>query len=134
MIRFLAQSILTVLGNAVGLLVAAAVVSGFRISGFGFIVSVGFFTIAQIILAPFILKMALKYVPAFRGGIALVTTFVVLLLTTWLTQGLHIDNVTAWVIAPLVIWLASVIAGILLPLVIFKNILAGRKNTRPTVQ
>lgn len=134
MIRFLAQSILTVAGNAIGLLAAAMAVSGFRISGFGFIVSVGFFTIAQIILAPFVLKMALKYIPAFRGGIALVTTFVVLLLTIWLTEGLHIDSLTAWIIAPLVIWLTSVMAGILLPLVIFKNVLADRKSTRSTVR
>lgn len=129
MIRVLIQAALTVLGNAAGLLVAAMIVPGFHIDGFGFFVSVGFFTIAQIILAPFVLKMAIKHAPAFRGGIALVTTFVVLLLTTWFTSGLRIEGVAAWVIAPMAVWLASVVAGILLPMVLFKKALSARTDT-----
>ena len=126
MIRFLAQSTLMVIGNALGLLVAAAIVSDFHVSVTGFTLSLVFFTVAQIILAPFILQLAIQYVPAFRGGIALVTTFVVLLLTTWLTSGLRIESATAWVVAPFVIWLISVVAGVLLPLVLFKKALASK--------
>lgn len=125
MIRFLVQSLLAILGNAVGLLVAAALISGFQISGFGFFVSVGFFTVAQIILAPFVFKLAVQYMPALRGGIALVTTFVVLLLTSWFTSGLRIEGLLAWAVAPMVVWLASVLAGILLPMVLFKKARAG---------
>lgn len=68
MIRFLAQSTLMVIGNALGLLVAAAIVSDFHVSVTGFTLSLVFFTVAQIILAPFILQLAIQYVPAFRGG------------------------------------------------------------------
>ena len=83
--RFMIQTVLLICGNALGLLAAALLVTDFRIDAIGFIVSVLFFTLMQVLLAPFVLKMAIKYAPAFRGGIALVTTFVVLLLTVAFT-------------------------------------------------
>lgn len=129
MIRFFAQTILTILGNAAGLLIAATLLDGFKISGFGFFSSVLFFTIAQIILAPFVLKMAIKYLPAIRGGIALVTTFVVLVITATFTSGLSVRGLQEWLLAPLIIWVVTVVAGVLLPLVIFKKALAGKKTT-----
>ena len=60
MIRFLAQAALTLIGNALGLIAAALVLPDFQISGFGFTVSIVFFTVAQIVLAPFVLKLAIK--------------------------------------------------------------------------
>ena len=60
MIRFLAQAALTLIGNALGLIAAALVLPDFQISGFGFTVSIVFFTVAQIVLAPFVLKLASK--------------------------------------------------------------------------
>ena len=130
MIRFLAQAALTLIGNALGLIAAALVLPDFQISGFGFTVSIVFFTVAQIVLAPFVLKLAIKHAPAFRGGIALVTTFVVLLLTTWLTDGLRVNGIATWIAAPLIIWLATVIAGIFLPMVLFKKAIGTAKDNR----
>lgn len=130
MIRLLAQTALTLIGNALGLIAAAIVLPDFRINGFGFTVSIIFFTVAQIILAPFVLKLAIKHAPAFRGGIALVTTFVVLILTTLLTDGLRVNGIATWVAAPLIIWLATVIAGILLPMVIFKKAVANSRDNQ----
>lgn len=130
MIRFLAQSALTLIGNTIGLIVAALFLPDFRIDALGFILSIIFFTVAQIILAPFILKLAIKHAPALRGGIALVTTFVVLLLTTWLTDGLRVNGIATWIAAPLIIWLATVIAGIFLPMVLFKKAIGTAKDNR----
>ncbi|HMQ96054.1 MAG TPA: phage holin family protein [Candidatus Saccharibacteria bacterium] len=126
--RFMIQTVLLICGNALGLLAAALLVTDFRIDAVGFIVSVLFFTLMQVLLAPFVLKMAIKYAPAFRGGIALVTTFVVLLLTVAFTSGLQISSLVAWIIAPLIIWLVSVLAGILLPMVLFKKALAQQRG------
>ena len=61
MLRFLAQSALTLLGNALGLLITSILLPDFSISGFGFLVSVGFFTLAHILLSPFVFKIAVKY-------------------------------------------------------------------------
>ena len=67
--------------------------------------------------------MAIKHAPVLRGGIALVTVFVVLLLTTLFTDGLQISGFAAWITAPLIIWVTTVVAGILLPMVLFKKVL-----------
>jgi len=129
MLRFLAITILTLLGNALGLLVASWLVDGFNLTAAGFVWSVMFFTVAQLILTPFVLSMSVRYVPALRGGIALVTVFVVLWLTTLFTEGLTITGVSAWVLAPLIIWLVSVLSGIILPLFLFKKTLQGAKKS-----
>ena len=123
MLRFLAQTLLTLAGNILGLVAAAWLLPDFRITGVGFAISALFFTVAQVLLAPFILKMAIKYAPVIRGGIALVTVFVVLILTTLFTDGLQISGLATWLIAPLIIWVVTVIAGILLPMVLFKKVL-----------
>lgn len=134
MLRFLATTLLTLLGNALGLLVTAWILAGFNLSAHGFVWSVVFFTIAQIILAPFIFKMAVDYMPAFRGGVALVTILVVLALTTLFTGGLTIDGVIPWVLAPLIIWLVTILAGVLLPLFLFKKTLGKMKNDTSSKQ
>lgn len=130
MLRFLAQTLLIIIGNAIGLVVASWLLSDFVINGFGFAMSIIFFTIAQLILAPFILKMAIKYLPAIRGGIALVTTFIVLVLTAIFTDGLVIAGVVTWVIAPLIIWVCTVLAGIFLPMILFKKMLSRKVDNR----
>jgi len=121
--RFLISSLLTLLGNALGLIIAAILLPGFHIQILGFIVSVLFFTGVEILLQPFIFKMSRKYVPALSGGIALVTSFAGLVLTSLFTNGLVIDDVTTWIIAPLIVWLAAVLAGVALPMFLFKKTL-----------
>lgn len=130
MIRFLAVTVLTLLGNALGLLIASWLLEGFNITATGFIWSVIFFTIAQLILTPFVLSMSLRYMPALRGGIALVTTLVVLWLTTLFTSGVEIKDLTAWILAPLIIWLITVLAGVILPLFMFKKTMNHAKEKR----
>jgi hypothetical protein len=130
MIRFLVTTLLTLLGNAIGLLIAAIALPGFQLQPLGFVVSVLFFTGAEVLLKPFIVKMSIKYAPALRGGIALVTTFVGLLLTVWFTRGISIDGLSTWVMAPLIVWLGGVLAGIVLPMVLFKETLARARDAR----
>ncbi len=132
MIRFLVRTVLTLLANAVGLLVARLTLPGFHIDVFGFVVSVLFFTGVAILFEPFVMKMALRYLPALRGGIALVTTFVGLLLTVLFTDGLRLDGLTTWILAPLIIWLAVVLANVVLPMFMFKKILGNVRSDEKT--
>nr|NLD41521.1 phage holin family protein [Actinomycetales bacterium] len=133
MLRFLASTALHLLGNAIGLLIAALVLPGFEVRPVGFIVSVLFFTVVGVLFSPFVLKMAVQYAPALRGGIALVTTFVGLLLTNIFTDGLEINGVTAWVLAPLIVWLSVLLAAIILPMLLFKKALASDSGNRATL-
>ncbi len=123
MIRFLAQITLILLANAAGIIIATIVLPGFTINAIGFITSVVFFTTVELLFERFVAKVALQYVPALRGGIALVTTFVGLLLTNIWTSGLEIQGVSTWLLAPMIIWLTVVIMGTVLPMVLFKDIL-----------
>lgn len=128
MVRFLARTAILLLANAIGLVVATLLLPDFRVDVFGFTVSVLVFTGLMILLEPFVLKMAIKYMPALRGGIALVTIFVSLLVTSIVTSGLNISSVTAWLLAPLVVWCVVVVAGIVLPMFLFKQVLEGKRN------
>jgi hypothetical protein len=133
MVRLIAVTAVELLANAIGLLVAKWLLPGFVITPAGFLWVIVIFTAARFILAPLIFKLSFKYVRAITGGIALVTTFVGLLVTTWLTDGLQITGFSTWVIATLVVWLFGVIAVLVLPLVIFKKALAGRAGSGPQI-
>lgn len=130
MIRLLATLALSILGNAVGLVMASLLIDGFSLSITGLIVSVLVFTVAQSVLAPFVLKLSIKYLPALRGGIALVTILAALLVTSLFTSGLQIVGLSTWILAPLIIWVTTIVAGILLPMVIFKEVLAAKTSLR----
>ena len=60
------------------------------------------------------------------GGIALVTTLVGLLVTTLLTSGLSITSIGTWVVATLIIWIATVVASLVLPRLLFKEVLSDK--------
>ena len=125
MARFLARTVVELVASAIGLIVAAWLLQGVTLNASGFLIAVAVFTVAKIILGPLVFKLSFKYARALTGGIALVTTFVGLLVTTWLTSGLTITGAGSWVMATIVVWLFTVIAILVLPLVIFKKLLAS---------
>ena len=133
MVRLIAVTVVELVANAIGLLVAKWLLPGFVITPAGFLWVIVIFTAARFILAPLIFKLSFKYVRALTGGIALVTTFVGLLVTTWLSDGLQITGFSTWVIATLVVWLFGVIAVLVLPLVIVKKALAQRAGSGPQI-
>ncbi len=124
MIRLLARLTLSVLSNALGLLMASIFVDGFTIDGVSFVIAVAIFSLATTILGPLIMKIALKNASYLMGGIALVTTFVGLLITDLVTDGISINGLSAWIISTLIVWIFTVIGSVLLPLILFKKTLA----------
>jgi putative membrane protein len=128
MIRLIALLVLNLAANAVGLLVAAIVLSGFRIDVVSFIFAVAIFTIVEVIADPLITKLAITNLPALRGSVALVTTFVGLFITTLISNGIQINGLTTWILASLIVWLFALIASLVLPLVVFKKTLTRIKE------
>ncbi len=128
MIRLLARIALQLIASAVGLILASILLDGFNITGVGFVASVAVFVVVGFILEPLVLKMAIQYIPALRGGIALVTTLVSLLLTTIFTNGLTITGLSTWILAPLIVWLCVLLASVILPLFLFKKALGRVKE------
>lgn len=130
MIRLLARMTLELLANAVGLLVAAWLLDGFSMTTSAFVVVVLIYSALKFVLDPLILKMSIQYVPALRGGIALVTTLVSLVITSLLNGGLQIKGVDTWILATLIVWLFGLIASLLLPVFVFKNALSDDDDER----
>ncbi|MCJ8191500.1 phage holin family protein [Sphingomicrobium aestuariivivum] len=128
MVRMLVQALLSLVANAVGLLAAAAFLDGFSIGGMAFVVAVGIFTLVTIVMGPLILKTALASARYLVGGIALVTTLVGLLLTEWLSDGIEIDGAVTLVLATLIVWVFSVLANVLLPLILFRKVLEQHRD------
>ncbi|HEY5247067.1 MAG TPA: phage holin family protein [Dermatophilaceae bacterium] len=126
MIRMLVRVGIQLLANAIGLIVAAWVLDGMSISGAAFVVAVVIFTAVEVVADPLLTKIAIRSVPALRGGVALVTTFVGLLVTTWISSGLQIDGAQTWVLATLIVWLGALLAVLLLPVFLVKEAVQQR--------
>ncbi|WP_170431261.1 hypothetical protein [Ruegeria arenilitoris] len=117
------KSILALLaGNAIGLLLAAILLPEFAIRPISFIVVVVVFTLVQWIAEPLILKLGEKRAPSIKGGIALIVTFVGLLVTDLVTNGLTIGGISNLLAATLLVWLGALIASVVLPIYVFKEL------------
>jgi len=128
MLKFFARMALSLLANALALLVASVLLTGFAINGLAFVVAVFIFTASTTILEPLITKIATQNAPYLLGGIALVTTFVGLLVTMLITDGLRITGIGTWVMATLITWLATVVGSLILPRFLFKEVLGSKVN------
>lgn len=122
MIRLLIRTIVFLGSAAVGLLVAKALVEGFTISWGSFTVVVLVFAIVQSVLAPFIAKVATSNAPALLGASGLVSTFLALLAAWALFDGLTISGgASTWVYATVVVWIATMVATLVLPVLFVKR-------------
>lgn len=135
MLRLIATTVLELLANAIGLLVAYLVLRpNLEITTTGFLIVVAIFSAARFILAPLMLKLSLRYARVLVGGTSLVTIFFALLVTSWLSKHLVITGATTWVLATLIVWVFGVVAMLVLPMIIFKKTLAAaRASQRPLI-
>lgn len=119
MSKMVKQVILTIIGNFLGILIASLVLHNFKITPFGIFTSVLIFTVAQIAIAPIVSRLASKYAPSLASMVALITTFLSLLLTSIFTSGLRIEGFVTWISASVLVWLLTILMGIVLPKVLF---------------
>lgn len=126
MIRLLVSTAATIVANAAGLLLAAFMLTDFRIDALSFVVVLLVFSGVMILTGPLVTKIAINSMPQIRGSIALVTAFIGLKVTEWLMPGFTIGDasnwLSNWLAATLLVWLGSLIAEILLPLYVFKSL------------
>lgn len=117
MIRMIVRTVIVLAGNAVGLIVASLVLDDFRINVTGFILSLIIFTVAVALMTPFLASTMRRNrsSSAALGGVALISTFVALLITDLLSDGLSISGIGTWVAGTVIVWLGSLIAVFVLP-------------------
>ncbi|MDM7831308.1 phage holin family protein [Cellulomonas edaphi] len=121
MIAFLIRAGIFLASSALGLWVASLLIDGFDVSPSGFIVAVVVFAVLQSILSPWILTMTRRYATALTGGVGLISTFLGLWVATLVSDGLSIDGTTAWLLGAVVVWLVTMLATLLLPLILVKK-------------
>ena len=119
MIRMLVRAVVFLVSAAIGLLVAGGVVDGVSVGVAGLNAAGVVFAVLQSVLAPFLAKVAARNAPAFLGGIGLVSTFVALRVASRLTDALTITGgAVTWLAATVVVWLATAVATLALPVLL----------------
>lgn len=129
MVRMLISALFYILANAVGLLVAALLLDGLKLNFAGFIFATLLLSVVEAIAAPIITRISDKNVPALKGGVALVTTFVGLGITNAFISAMSIEGLDTWLAATLLVWLGALIANIALPMFLFRSQLDAGKQT-----
>ncbi|HEY7754779.1 MAG TPA: hypothetical protein VID69_00975 [Actinomycetota bacterium] len=115
MIRFLVRTLVMVVANAVGLLVAAAILDKMTVDAAGFIIAVVIFTLALALMTPFMASQLRRAGSAALGGVALIATLISLIITDLLSDGFTIEGITTWILAAVIVWAASLLAAFILP-------------------
>jgi Na+/melibiose symporter-like transporter len=129
-IRFLISTAIHLAANAIGLLIAVWVLEDMTAEPGPFLLAVGIFTAVAVIAGPLVVNIARKNAPALLGAIALVTTYVGLLVTDAVTDGFDIEGVTTWIAATVIVWLGALLAGFLLPIILVKMGIEHRKDAK----
>lgn len=113
--RSLISVLLYIAANGIGLLLASLLIPGVSITPLALITAALLLSLIEALIGPLIQSQAKKRLPALEGGIALVTTFIGLFLTTTFVGGLKLGGPGNWLMATLLVWLGALIAGMILP-------------------
>ena len=126
MIRLVVRTLVALVANAVGLIVAAALLDGMTLDVTGFVIAVVVFTIVFALIQPFLAVQLRRAGSAALGGVALIATLVSLIVTVLVSDGLSIDGVGTWIAATVIVWIAALLAAFILPFLGLKKYLETR--------
>jgi uncharacterized membrane protein YvlD (DUF360 family) len=114
--------------NAIGLIVAALVLDDMAIDGSAFVLALLIFTVVEVVIEPGLRQVAVRNARALMGATALVATFIGLVVTDIVSDGLSIEGAWTWVLATIIVWLGGLIAALILPLIFLRNRVDERRN------
>jgi len=121
MVVFLIRALIFLGSAALGLWIASLIVDDFSVSAVGVLVAVVVFAALQSILTPWFVVMTRKYANALTGAVGLVSTVVSLWIATLINNSITIKTGTAWVFGSLTVWLVTMLATLVLPLIFLRN-------------
>lgn len=130
MIRFLVSIGLYLAANAIGLVVAALVLDDMSLDVGSFLLAVAIFTGVEVVASPLVTKVAMQSARVLLGATSLVSTLLGLVVTAWLTDGLHIRGFVTWVLATVIVWGAALVAGLILPPLVLKRAVGSRRGAQ----
>ncbi len=130
MIRFIVGVLIYLAAAAIGLWIAALLLSGVTLTASGFVLAIIIFAVLQALFLPFIGAMADKRDSLLLGSAGgLIATFAALLVTDLVSDGLDIKGIGTWIVATLIVWIVGLIAMVLIPFILVKaGVEHARKN------
>lgn len=128
MIRLLVRIAVAVAANAIGLIVAAALLDGVHLNGAAFVVAVAIFTVVFALLHPFLLMQMRRGRGLAFVGAALLATLIALIVADLLSDGLTIEGAGTWIAATVIIWLAALLAAFILPFLGLRKFMEERRD------
>ena len=127
MIRLLIRTGIALLGAAIGLIVAAVVLGDdMTLDGPAFVLALVIFVVLTAVLEPLIEKIGDEHMSIIAMFSSLITTFLALLITELVSDGLTISGATTWVLATLIVWVCTALATWILLRMFIKNVRENR--------
>jgi putative membrane protein len=126
MIRFLIRVGIALLGAAIGFIVAAIVLDDMTLDGAAFLVAIAIFVVLTAVLEPLIEKIGDENISIVGTFSSLITTFLALLITELVSDGLNISGTSTWVFATLIVWACTALATWILVKMFIKNVRENR--------
>lgn len=128
MVRSIISILIHLAANAVGLIVADVALDDLSVSLSAFLFALALFTVVEVVVGPILAKVARSKVEALQGGVALVTTAVGLIVTTLVVDGFDITGLDTWIAAVVIVWVAALVATLLLPVILIKRGIETRRK------
>lgn len=122
MSKFVISTLAYLVANGIGLLLAALMLPGFKISVMAFLLAVVIFSGAQALAGPLLTRFSPKSLPQLQGAVALIAVAAGLMVTDLLMPAMQTGGISNFLAATLLIWLGSLIAAILLPIYLFPSL------------
>ena len=127
MIRLLIRVGIALLGAAIGLIVAAIVLGDdMSLDGPAFVLALVIFVVLTAVLEPLIEKIGDEHMSIIAMFSSLITTFLALLITELVSDGLTISGATTWILATLIVWACTALATWILLRMFIKNVRENR--------
>jgi uncharacterized membrane protein YvlD (DUF360 family) len=92
--------------TAAALAIAAALLDGFTVTGLSFVVAVVVFSAVGLVTEPLVSTLLERHARAVAGLASLAVTFVTLLVTDLVSDGIEVEGALAWILGTVVVWLA----------------------------
>lgn len=127
MIRFIIRTAIALVANAIGLLVAAALLEGVQLDLGGFVVAVIVFTVVYALMQPFLASQLRRGGSSALGGVSLIASLIGLIVTDIVSDGLSIDGLGAWIAAAVIVWAGALLAAFILPFLGLRKYLEERR-------
>ena len=127
MIRFLIRIAVFFVAAAIGLVVASIVFDDFSIDTLGFIEVAAIYAIVLGLLSPLLQQQAQRSRSTMlSGGIGLLAVLGALVVTDLISDNLTISGAVTWIGATVIVWLATFLATLLLPVLVVKRFVDER--------